>query len=81
MIHILISGKYTKLYIKQQNSATNIIIIKTHKLNLCSLLRHNDNQTIYFIYKKNGYPTEIISLNNQERPIAKQSDSFSFDPQ
>lgn len=58
MIHILISGKYTKLYIKQQNSATNIIIIKTSKLNLCSLLRHNDNQTIYFIYKKTAIRQE-----------------------
>lgn len=38
MIHILIAGKYTKLYIKQQNNVTIIIIIKTHKLNLCSLL-------------------------------------------
>ena len=61
MIHILISGKYTKLYIKQQNSATNIIIIKTSKLNLCSLLQQTTNYNTYFIYKKTAIRQESYS--------------------
>lgn len=61
MVHILISGKYTKLYIKQQNSATNIIIIKTSKLNLCSLLQQTANYNTYFIYKKTAIRQESYS--------------------
>lgn len=33
------------------------------------------------LFTKVNYTTTGIFINGQKRPIAKQSDSFSFDPQ